>query len=140
LYAVFDAPGGTVVSQLIGGAGTYNVSFWLDLYSQGVPTNPLPRIAITFGDQTLNVNPVIDNKQTPAYTLFEFSNVTTAAPALLEFEASGDQILQYVSFLVDDVVVTQVASSVPEPSALGLGLMGLAGATLMTRRRQVARA
>ena len=122
LYMNFDAPGDTVVSQLVGGAGTYNVSFWLDLYSQGVPSSPLPKIVITFGDQTLNVNPSIDNNQDPQYSLFQFSNVTTAAPALLRFETSGTrttQFVQYVNFLVDDVLVTQVATAVPEPSALG---------------------
>ncbi len=141
LVSNFDAPGGTFINQAVGGAGTYDVSFWLDLYSQGVPSNPVPTIAITFGDQTLNVNPVIDNKQDPQYTQFLFPNVTTAAPAVLQFATSGNLTnVQYVNFLVDDVVVTLISSPVPEPSALALALTALAALAMVRRRQQATRA
>lgn len=141
LYSNFDAPGTTFVNQAVGGAGTYDVSFWLDLYTQGVPSNPVPTIAITFGDQTLNVNPVIDNNQDPQYTQFVFSNVTTATPAVLQFATSGNLTnVQYVNFLVDDVVVTLISSPVPEPSALALAVAALAALAMVRRRQQATRA
>jgi MYXO-CTERM domain-containing protein len=111
------------------------VSFWLDLYSQGAPSAPSPTITVTLGDQTLAVSLSVTNTQAVNYRQFQFLNVTTATAAELKFDTVGSlSQTQYVNFLVDDVVVTSVVSAVPEPSALALGLTGLAGLALWRRR------
>jgi len=134
LVSNFNTPGSSFVSQVVGGPGTYNVSFWLDLYSQGVPTNPVPTLTITLGDQTLPVSLSVTNTQNANYRYFEFFNVTTASSAELRFTTSGNlPSVQYVNLFVDDVVV---ASAVPEPSSLALGLAGLAGLALWRRKRR----
>jgi MYXO-CTERM domain-containing protein len=100
-----------------------------------VPSAPTPTITVTFGDQTLPVNLSVTNTQTQNYRQFQFSNVTTATAAELTFDTAGGlSQTQYVNFLVDDVVVTSVVSAVPEPSALALGMTGLAGLALWRRR------
>lgn len=135
----FDTPGSAFASQVVGGAGTYNVSFWLDLYSSGVPTNLAPTLSVTFGDQTLSINLPVTNTQNQNYRFFQFNNVTTATPAELKFQTSGNApagSIQYFDFFVDDVVVTSVATAVPEPSSLALALGGLAGLALWRGRQQ----
>lgn len=128
----FGSPGSSFVSQVVGGPGTYNVSFWLDLYSQGVPTNPAPTLTITLGDQTLPVSLSVTNTQNTNYRYFEFFNVTTATSAELRFTTTGNlPSVQYVYLFVDDVAV---ASAVPEPSSLALGLASLAGLALWRRK------
>ena len=133
----FDAPGTSFASQAVGGAGTYNVSFWLDSYTGGVASTLVPSLSVTFGDQTLNVTLPVNNTQNQNYIFFQFNNVTTAAAAALMFQTSGSVVgRQYLDLLIDDVVVTSVTPAVPEPSSMAMGLSGLAGLALWRRRQQ----
>jgi hypothetical protein len=137
LFMNFDAPGSAFASQAVGGAGSYDVSFWLMLYTQGVPSNAAPTLEIIFGDQNLAVTVPPNNLQDVVYTEFRFTNVTTTAPAELRFAMSGAETgRQYHNFLVDDVVVTARPSQVPEPSSIALVLAALVGFSASRRGRQ----
>lgn len=141
LFSNFDAPGSSFASQVVGGPGTYNVSFWLDFYSQGVPSNPVPTLTVSLGDQVLPVSLSVTNTQNVNYRQFQFSNVTTAALAELRFTTSGSlSNVQYVNLFIDDVAVTSVAAVVPEPSSLAMGLAGLAGLAAWRRRQRTSAA
>lgn len=142
LDLAFDPPGVSFASQNLGGAGTYSVSFWLTFYTGGIFSNPAPNVSITFGDQVLLVPNIVLGGQNPTYSQYQFSSVSTAAPADLRFEVSGSVSgVQYFEFLVDDVVVQLIElaptqpSNVPEPSSSAMMIAGVAGLAFAARRR-----
>lgn len=127
---------GSFVSQNVGGAGVYDVSFWLTFYTAGiVDPNRRPDLEVAFGDQTLNVDvtTVPLSGQDFVYGLYQFSNVATAAPATLRIGVSSTANVQHYEFLVDDVVVTGRPYDVPEPATLPLVFGALAGLAVLHR-------
>jgi hypothetical protein len=102
---------------------TYEIQFWL-FSAGGSPSE----FKASWGGATL-----FDQANLPAspYTLQTFDRVATTTSSVLQFGYQNDP--QF--FLLDDVSVVPVVSSVPEPGTLGLVGAGLVGFALTGWRR-----
>jgi hypothetical protein len=115
--------GGTMSQSISTTAGdNYDFSFWLDDGS----VSPDSFTASFGSDEVLD----LVNHSDFGYTLEDFTVTATAATTTISFGAhtTGN------SWTLDDVSVTDLGPSAPEPTSLALFSSGLLGLWLLSRR------
>lgn len=106
---------------------TYQISYWLK-GDGGTPND----FSVSFGGQPVQTDPA--NEPAFGYTNFTFDVTATSTSSVLEFAARDDPGYYYL----DDVSVTSIASSTPEPGSIVLvctGLASVGGFGWMKRRK-----
>jgi hypothetical protein len=120
------------------GVGTYSVSFYVDATVPGnVVSNNGQFVVLWDGSNVISMTgstyptPYCTGPDSSGYDLCSFTeNVTTAGTSDIKF--GGATAAAY--YHLDDVTVTQNASTVPEPSSISFALVGLFSVFVAGRR------
>ena len=116
-------PAGQITTKTAFAAGDYTLSFLLG----GSPTGNPNTVRVTFGNFSTDIVVATNMPLT-----LQLLNFTTTGGAL-SFTNLG--VADNLGAILDDVSLSSVTVGVPEPLTLSLFSLGLAGATILRRRR-----
>lgn len=121
----FGNPQSQLQSNMLFSTGSYLLSF--DLI--GSQRGPTASVTVTLGDYNQTFN-LASSDVTTGIVVNAPVTVTAPSPLLFASNTSGN-----IGLLLDNVVVSQTSPSVPEPATLSIFSLGLAGMSLVRRRR-----